>query len=108
MNRLIKEQIDTLQTQFAMKNNDDNTLLNSLGKAIQKIRLENEYNGEIKILQSFSRHNKTVYYTQPFQDDLDKLIKSKTTNKAVESNPNLIIHKLNESLKYLRTQHPKN
>lgn len=108
MNRLIKKEIDTLQTQFTMKNNDDNALLNSLGKTIQKIRLENEYNGEIKILQSYSRHNKTVYYTQPFQDDLDKLIKSKTNNKAVESNHNMIIHKLNENSKYIRNQHPKN
>jgi hypothetical protein len=83
-------------------------ILNSIGDTLKKIRLENEYNGEFRILQSFSRNNKTVYYTRPFQEDLDKLIKSKTGDKQVETERNLLIHKLNENSKYIRPGHPKN
>lgn len=108
MNNLIRKQTSTLQTQFTMENQENDALLNSIGRTIQKIRLENEYNGEIRILQSYSRNIKTVYYTSPFQEDLDKLIKSKTRSKVAESDQNLIIHKLNENSKYNRPYHRKN
>lgn len=83
-------------------------ILNSIGDTLKKIRLENEYNGELKILQSFSRNNQTIYYTRPFHEDLDKLIKSKTSIKQVETKHNLLIHKLNESSNHIRPGHPKN
>jgi hypothetical protein len=60
-------------------------ILSSLSESLRQIRMENEHNGEVRILSSFSKKNKTKFYTTPFEKDLDNmLLKRKAPNKSLK------------------------
>jgi non-homologous end joining protein Ku len=84
-------------------------ILNSISAAFQNIRKENEYNGEARIMQNLSKKNKTKFYTNNFEDDLDKLIRNKTEGRQKTSQDNDVMMpqgKNNE--RYNRITPPKN
>lgn len=84
-------------------------LLNSISAAFHNIRKENEYNGETRIMQNLSKKNKTKFFTNNFEDDLDKLIKSKTDGKKKTNNGNdVMLPQVKNNEGYSRTSPPKN
>lgn len=84
-------------------------ILNSISAAFHNIRKENEYNGEARIMQNLSKKNKTKFYTNNFEDDLDKLIKNKTESmkRTSQGNDVMMPHDKN-SEGYNRVTPPKN
>lgn len=76
-------------------------------QAMNKEWRMNEHNGEIGILTTFSKRNKTKYYTSTVGQDLEKMVKTNTKVTKHNSLPQVNINHLNQNNDFLQSNFPK-
>lgn len=82
-------------------------LLNSISAALHIVRKENQYLGEIKIMQNLT---KKAYFTQDQQSEVKiaDLMKKKDARKSRQSEDQNLLPHIYRNAGFIRTNMPKN
>lgn len=83
-------------------------LLNSINPAFRKIRQENEYNGEARIMQHLSRKHDKSSLTEGFVAEFNSSSNNKDQFGRTDNNENIIIPPYQRKEGFIRTTPPKN
>lgn len=86
---------------------DGQMLLNSLNPSFQKIRKENQYVGETRIMQYLSRKKRNISYNQSF-DEAYPIAKDNDKYGSTEKKRDISLADLNKQTSFIRTTLPKN
>jgi uncharacterized protein YihD (DUF1040 family) len=103
MNKVTNSQASSSHTE---QSNSNFSYIQLLDDEYIKVRKENQYYGEIQLMQFFAKKNRTKYYTAPFERELDNMIK--TSKKMPDNNVNILIPNINRQHGYIRISPPRN
>lgn len=86
---------------------DGQMLLNSLNPNFQKIRKENQYVGETRIMQYLSKKKKNNSYNQAF-NEFNPISKDNDKYGSTEKKQDVSLSNLHKQTSFIRTSLPKN
>jgi hypothetical protein len=87
---------------------DGQLLLNSLNPSFQKIRKENQYVGETRIMQYLSKKKKESSYSQAFNEEFNPVSKDNDKYGSTEKKRDVSLSDLQRQTGFIRTTLPKN
>lgn len=88
--------------------NEGQLLLNSISAAFHKVRKENEYIGEFKIMQNLTKKAYSQFQDHQPDSKVADLLRKKESNKSKEATSENNLPQIYRNNGYIRTSVPKN